>query len=146
MSIGAVIEESESRSDLMAEKMSRQISIVSLSEDEKTSTEKDEQESKDNEMDELMQRIQKQRSVLEDILGHEPNRFSETKPTKDSEEKVEENLRKKEVEDEVKKIELEENETSQNNNQNLSKQEEETVSHLEGSRFSKLQKNICKTI
>lgn len=56
----AVIEEIEGDSDF-GKKMSRAVSIVSVTDDDKAI------EEKDDEMDKLMQRIQKQRSVLDEI-------------------------------------------------------------------------------
>ena len=50
--------------------MSRAISIVSV-DDEKITSDKDLEEPQDDEIEKLMQRIQRQRNVLDEILGHE---------------------------------------------------------------------------
>lgn len=76
--INAVIEEFESDTEV-GRKMSRGISIVSVSEDEKISIEKETVEIVDDEVEKLMQRIQKQRNVLDDILGQESSKTVEEK-------------------------------------------------------------------
>lgn len=74
ISINAYIEEMESDND-MSRKMSRNISIVSASEDEKISHEK---EAKDDEMEKLLQRIQKQRNALDDIIAQDSTKVDDT--------------------------------------------------------------------
>lgn len=81
--LSAVIEENESDHDL-GRKMSRGISIVSCSEDEKI-IEKEEAEAKDDEMEILMKRIQKQRSVLDNIITKEATKVEEAIVTKKDE-------------------------------------------------------------
>lgn len=73
--LSALIEETESDHDL-GSKMSRSISIVSCSEDERT-VEKDENETKDDAMEELMKRIHKQRSILGNIITEEATKVEE---------------------------------------------------------------------
>lgn len=74
--INAVIEEFESDNE-GSRKMSRGISIVSISEDERISIEKETVETVDDEVEKLMQRIQKQRNVLDDIIGQESSKTEE---------------------------------------------------------------------
>lgn len=69
VSIQAVVEDAEFDGDF-GRKMSRAISIVSV-DDEKVSSEKEVDEPKDEEFEKLMQRIQRQRNALDEILGHE---------------------------------------------------------------------------
>lgn len=70
--LNAVIEETVQRDDLVGRKMSRAISVVPVSEDEKSVAEE-----KDDEMDNLMERIRRQRSALDDIINHEPSAVEE---------------------------------------------------------------------
>lgn len=76
ISINAVVEDTDFDGEF-GRKMSRAISIVSV-DDEKVTSEKDLDEPKDDEIEKLMQRIQKQRSALDEILGHEAKHESVT--------------------------------------------------------------------
>jgi hypothetical protein len=75
-SFSPLIEEFESDNE-SCRKMSRGISIVSVSEDEKISIEKETVETVDDAVEKLMQRIQKQRNVLDDIIGQESSKTEE---------------------------------------------------------------------
>jgi hypothetical protein len=98
MSFNAVVEEIESDHDI-SRKMSREISIVSVSEDEKVSIDNSE---KDDAVEDLMRRIQRQRSALNDIIETEQNRTNEVDKLK------EQNLSEKQRIKVVEKIQKEE--------------------------------------
>lgn len=74
-SLSALIEEIESDHNLRS-KISRGISIVSCSEDEKV-VEKEDVETNDDAMEQLMKRIQKQRSILDNIITEEATKVEE---------------------------------------------------------------------
>lgn len=83
MSLSAVVEEIESENDVKTKQSLRQISIVSASEDEKTSAEHD------DEMDKLMERIKKQRNALDDIIDQESKNVVEENKNETVEEESE---------------------------------------------------------
>lgn len=110
ISIHAVVEETESDGEF-GRKMSRGISIVSVSEDEKIITEKEHVEEKDDEMEKLMERIQKQRNVLGEILEQESVKAQESSSIEKAKENsvVEESDEiedKKDFEEKVKETEI----------------------------------------
>lgn len=126
--------------------MSREISIVSVSEDDRNS-EKDHKESKDDDLEQLMRRIQKQRSVLDDILeqektsGQEISASDENSSDKTSDDNKDSESAGKEINQNLSE-EKERNEISdlETENQKLKKLSEENESEMiQGSLISYLQ-------
>lgn len=132
ISIHEVVEETDS-DNAFGRKMSRGISIVSVSEDEKVSTEKEHVEENDDEMEKLMQRIQKQRTALGEILEQETAKAQEhfnSEKTKENSENVTSVVEEEETE-KIEEEEVSEEEDEEDLVKETEKLVEETVKETE---------------